>query len=229
MVGDKRLYSMVKDVSSEYGHSVKHADFKKFKDFKMSFNEKGSERSYYVTDYLSDSPDDVLYEFCGIMVTWAMGKKKEHSRKYSDWISSDEFILAKRPTYLQRSRNVSRSTVGKNRELGESLDRLLDAGLIRDTDIHNSFYTWTVNPNCRRLGTCNSLFRVITVSSALDSDDVPENVLDYVMYHETLHLRRGYRPDKRAHDKTFRTWERLFPDWQGCENFLSTKLRDITR
>ncbi|HKM09869.1 MAG TPA: hypothetical protein VJX93_05245 [Candidatus Methanomethylophilaceae archaeon] len=227
MVGDERLYGIIRDVSSRYGCSVKDASFKDFKDFKVSWNRKGSEKSYCVSDYLSDAPDDILYEFFGTLVPRAIGNKKEYSEKYLDWISSDEFVLSKRPTYLQRSRNVSRTTVGKNREIGESLDRLLDAGLIRDTDIHNSFYTWTINPNCRMLGGCNPMFRVITISSALDSDKVPEDVFDYVTYHETLHLRRGFRPDKRAHDKSFRLLERQFPKWQECEKFLSTRLKGI--
>lgn len=220
MNDDAYLYDIISEIALKYDHSIKGASFEKFKDFKVSWNRTGADRIYKISDYVSDSPRKIMYDFLDSVVASATGSKKAYSPEYIDWVTSDDFVLSKRPTYLQRSRNISRTTVGKDKEIGESLDRLIDAELLCDSDIHNSYYTWTTRPGYTKVGSCNPVFRVITISSSLDSEKVPEKVLDYVTYHETLHLRRGYRPHKRAHDKAFRCSERSFPDWKECEKFL---------
>lgn len=221
MIDDEHLYDFICEVASKHGHSVKGASFEKFKDFKVAWNRTGIEKTYKVSDYVSDAPPKILYDFLDSVIARSIGNNNGYSPEYIDWVTSDDFVLTKRPTYLQRSRNVSRTTVGKNKEIGESLDRLIEADLICDSDIHNSYYTWTSRPGYTKVGSCNPVFRVITISSSLDSEKVPDKVLDYVTYHETLHMRRGYRPHKRAHDKAFRSLERSFSDWKECEKFLT--------
>lgn len=221
MSDDEYLYDVISEVASEHGLSIKGASFENFKDFKVAWNRTGVERTYKVSDYVSDAPREILYDFLDSVISRSIGSKKGYSSRYIDWITSDDFVLTKRPTYLQRSRNISRTTLGKDREIGESLDRLIEANLICGSDIHNSYYTWTDRPSFTKVGCCNPVFRVITISSSLDSEKVPEKVLDYVTYHETLHLSRGYRPHRRAHDKTFKCLEHTFPDWKECEKFLT--------
>ena len=55
----------------------------------------------------------------------------------------------------------------------------------------------------------------------MDGPDVPDFVRDYVVYHECLHLRQGYRPGNRTHDSQFRAWEHSFPRWEEAERILS--------
>lgn len=224
MKDNEYLYDIICKVSSKYCQPIKGASFENFKDFKVAWNRTGIEKTYKVSDYVSDAPTEILYDFLDSVIARSTGSKNGYSSEYIDWVTSDDFVLAKRPTYLQRSRNVSRTTVGKDREIGESLDRLMDANMICPEDIHNSYYTWTDRPSYTKIGSCNPVFRVITISSSLDSENVPEKVLDYVTYHETLHMRRGYRPHRRAHDKEFRSLERSFPEWKECEKFL-TKMK----
>ena len=221
MNDDERLYDIVSKISNERGNSVKGASFEKFKDFKVAWNRAGVEKTYKVSDYVSDAPTEILYDFLDSVIARSTGIKNSYSSEYIEWVTSDDFVLTKRPTYLKRSRNVSRTTVGKDKEIGESLDRLMDADLICTEDIHNSYYTWTERPSYTKIGSCNPVFRVITISSSLDSEKGPEQVLDYVTYHETLHLRRGYRPHRRAQDKACKSLEQSFPEWKEGEKFLS--------
>ena len=226
MKEDERLFRLIKEAGSRYRHPVISARFEKFKDFKVTWNRTGKEMSYKVSDYMSDSPDAALYEFLDTLISRNSGNKKGYGPEYLDWVSSDGFVLSKRPVYLERSRNITMSTTGTRRDIGESLDRLLGSGLLVDTDIDNSFFTWTAMPGFTKVGSCNAMFRVVTVSSSLDSDDVPERVLDFVTYHESLHLRRGYRPGRRAHDLAFRESERAFPGWEECEKYLLKMRRE---
>ncbi len=223
---DERLFRLITEAGREHQHQIKGARFEKFKDFKVTWNRTGKERSYKVSDYLSDSPDGVLYDFLDTLISRNSGLRKGYGTEYLEWVSSDGFVISKRPIYLKRSRNITMSTEGRCMEIGESLDRLLESGLLNDSDIDNSFFTWTSKPCFTKVGSCNPMFRVVTISSSLDSCDVPENVLDFVVYHESLHLRRGYRPNRRAHDSDFRNSEHDFPGWEECEKHLLKMRRE---
>jgi len=61
---------------------------------------------------------------------------------------------------------------------------------------------------------------VIAVSRLLDDPDVPEHVLDYVVFHEILHLIRGPHPFRRPHDRGFNAMEAAFPRKEEAERFL---------
>ncbi len=135
-------------------------------------------------------------------------------------VSSNGFITSHRPTFVQRSHNLLRTDMGSSRFIPDSVQRLLDSGLLHASDIDNSWFSWTRHNNIRRLGFCSTMFRVVGISSILDSNDVDEDLLDFVVYHECLHLRHGYRPDERAHDRQFREWEHEYPDWERCESGL---------
>ena len=106
--------------------------------------------------------------------------------------------------YLSRSRNLSRTTAGTCRDLSESVQRLLDAGLLSESDVGNSYMSWTRRGALRRMGFCSTMFRVVGISSVLDSQEVPDHVVDYVVYHECLHLRQGYRPDHRSAERSLK-------------------------
>jgi len=64
------------------------------------------------------------------------------------------------------------------------------------------------------------MMRVVGVSSILDDISVPEFVLDYVVYHESLHLAQGYRPGQKVHDRAFKENERRFPKHEEAEKYL---------
>ena len=129
-----------------------------------------------------------------------------------DWITSYDFVKDKQPLYIARSRNLTRSPEGEHVNLEESYQRLIDMELVeRDEQI---FISWTKQPNVKRVGYCSVLMKVIAISSVLDDPDVPEFVSDYVLYHELIHLSKGFDPFGQIHGNGFRALEQLFPQWK---------------
>lgn len=190
------------------------------KEFYYSWRVSPGRVELRLSDYLEDAPDDVLEAMVRAMHSRSRGISSDLPGTVTDHMSSDVFISGKRPTYIRRSRNLRRTAVGDCRDLHGSVDRLLDSGLLSGEDIDNSYISWTRQDNRRRVGFCSTMFRVIGISSALDSPSVPEPVLDYVVYHECLHLRQRYHPGERSHDSRFRAWERMYPDWRSMEAIL---------
>ena len=225
MKDNERLNRTIKEIASKYNIETGESEFCKFTKIKYVRYVTGNRHVFKISDYLVKAPDDVLEAYVETMITNIFRKNKYYPSKVMDWLLSDEFLISCRPIRLQRSKNISGNTVGKARDLGESLDRLMDMGLVKESDLDGAYYTWTSRPNYRKVGECDILFRTVTISCALDSEKVPEKVLDYVVYHETVHLRRGYRPGEAAHGRKFKELENLYPDGKWCNDFISRNLR----
>lgn len=221
-IQDARLKTLMSPISCADGLILRDAYFLQSKEFRISWRISGDQADVGISDYLSDAPDGVLTEFSRTVFDTMADRKPVCGPEFMDWTTSDGFIMDKRRIYLNRSRNLSRSDAGCPCDLAGSLDRLLDSGLLVAHDIDNSVFAWTVKPNIRRIGYCSPMMRVVAISSALDAPHVPEYVLDYVVYHESLHLRQGYRPFERRHDPEFKRMERMFPRFAEAERYLST-------
>ena len=203
-----------------HGYDKVSASFFPFKDFKACWQRTGNTADFKVTDYLACADGQIIDEFADGLFRRlrSKGKIELYNDRMKDWFQSKEFLDTNRPVYLRRSRNLAYRTEGHNYELMEAFERLKDRGLV--PDIPNTYITWTKGPNRARLGYCSILMRVIAISSALDTEKVPEYVPEYVLYHELLHLRGGLRSLGRYHDKQFKDLERIHPRYREAEDWL---------
>ncbi|WII07299.1 DUF45 domain-containing protein [Methanomassiliicoccales archaeon LGM-RCC1] len=175
-----------------------------------------------LSDYLKDAPDNVLSDECKAIVAWSRGKRYKQSPLLTEYILSPDFIVKSRPIFLQRTRSLKLTEQGKCKNLLDSVERLRDMELIFDDDIRNSYFSWADHMQKYKWGQCNQFFRVVSVNPLLDDDSVPDLVLDFVIYHEILHLRQDMSKAHRPHNAQFRSWEHLFPEYDACEEYLRT-------
>ena len=220
---DLRLKSIASDVFAKRGLVVKEACFTSFKEMNFRWTLKGNAVTLKVSDYLNDAPDEVLEEFLKGAMTYIVGGRHVFGKRYMEYMTSDEFILSKRPVYYRRGRRLLRSDIGEYRNLFDAVQRLVERGLLNESDIQNTLFTWTAEPTFIRLGYCSQMFRIVVISSIFDDPKVPEELLDYVVFHECLHLRQGYRPfNRRPHDSEFQRQERMFPRYEEMESQLKS-------
>ena len=217
---DRELTALIEPVAAKYDCNNIEACFKTFKEFCLSWRFNGNKTTLYISDYLIDAPDHVIENCVDTLFKVIKKKDHEYDDNYMAWVTSDSFINSKRKIYLKRSKNLTRSDIGKTRLISDSVQRLLEQDLLVPSDIDNSIFTWTSRPSYRKVGYCSPMMRVVAISSALDREEIPNYVLDYVVYHESLHLRQGYRPFRRSHDTQFRKMERLFPQYKEAEAYL---------
>ncbi len=196
------------------------AEFVPKKDFWYAWSVRNGRAVLRICDYLQGAPDDVLADFGRSVIERGLGSGWRPPESFVRFVDSDEFILSRRPVFIRRSRNLARTDRGEHAFLPDSVDRLIDAGLLDASDVDCSWFSWTRRDSVRRVGFCATMFRVVGISSALDSPDVPQEALDYVVYHECLHLRQRYRPVGAVHDAEFRRWEGAYPGRDGCERIL---------
>ncbi|MBM4236978.1 MAG: M48 family metallopeptidase [Euryarchaeota archaeon] len=229
---DKRLEKALESIGKDYGFEGIQARFYPFKELKSTWLRSGYRAEFRVSDYLETADDGILVDFGHSLLTRASrrNRRERYSEKLRSWLRSPPFIEANRPTYLDRSRNLSLSAEGGAYDLNEIRLALKDRGLINDSS--DAFISWTVKDNRHRVGYCSVLMKVIAVSSVLDSESVPPFVPEYVLYHELLHLETSEDCLTAGHGAAFRARERLYPGWREAEEWLkrlSSKGQSATR
>ena len=82
---------------------------------------------------------------------------------------------------------------------------------------------WGVRRSWGRLGHYDTLHNTITLSPVLDSPNVPRFVVDFIVYHEMLHVifeGAGNYGFRRHHPPEFRRTERAHPDYEAVKKFI---------
>jgi hypothetical protein len=219
METEEILRTTFKEVGKEYGFDKVEAEFVAFKEFKVRWQRSYKWADFKVSDYLADAPPEVIEGIARIIFSRISGSgSKEYPKNMEEWLTNCEFAKANRPTYLRRSRNLTGSAKGKCRDLTESYNRLVEQGMIPQMD--DIVFTWTKEPNIRRVGYCSVLMRVIAISSVFDTESIPEFVLDFIVYHEMLHMMRGFDPLGKLHDAEFQAEESKYPMKTESEEWL---------
>lgn len=225
-LNDFRLKRIAAPLFESRGYRLKEAYFTAFKEMNFRWEINGKDIIFKMSDYLDDAPDEVIEDFVKGALTYIFGGRHVWGKTYLDYARSDEFILSKRPVYYRRGRRLARTDVGEYRNIFDAVQRLIDRGLLTADDIENTLFSWTSDPTLTRLGYCTQMFRIVVISRVFDDPDIPEDLFDFVVYHECMHLRQGYRPfNRNPHDAAFRESMHLYPG----EHELEARLKDIPK
>jgi predicted metal-dependent hydrolase len=209
-----------RSIGTTYGYEEVEADFESYKEFKSTWLKCGKKVSFKISDYLNGADTWLIGDFARSLYTRIAKNGPPHlySDRLKAYLQSEEFVTRNQPTYIRRSRNLSKSPQGRNYNLKETYENLLAKGMVKEFD-HTSL-NWTRSDNHMRVGSCSVLMKVISISSVLDNDAVPDYVHEYVLYHELLHLEDGLDVGKRHHTSSFKARERAYPKWRESEDWL---------
>ncbi|MDR0778990.1 MAG: hypothetical protein LBE48_06115 [Methanomassiliicoccaceae archaeon] len=207
------------ETGKEYGYDSVTAEFSGFREFKIKWRRSCGWAEFEVSDYVNDAPREVLNGLAEtIFSRISRQTRKCYPKEMMEWITSDEFVKKKQPLYLMRARNITRSSAGEHIDLALSYQRLADLGLVNfDNDL---VLRWTKQPNTKRIGYCSVLMKVVVISSVFDSPDIPALVSDYVLYHELIHLNKGFDPFGQRHGIDFRVLEHMHPQHEEASEWL---------
>jgi predicted metal-dependent hydrolase len=85
--------------------------------------------------------------------------------------------------------------------------------------------TWSEHSARRLLGHYDAAHNTIVVSRIFDRPDTPRYAVEYLMYHEMLHLKHPVTISKgrrRVHPREFKEDEALFPQLAAARAYLKT-------
>ena len=111
--------------------------------------------------------------------------------------------------YGRCSRKIDQHRGGEHKDLYESYGRLMEQNLIENLD-DNIYLTWIEDDdNCRHTST---LLKVAAINTKLDSEGVPDEIIDTIIYEAICNIRAGQR-DFRKEGGIGYDWNNL-PTWQ---------------
>jgi len=177
-----------------------------------------------LSDLLEGAPERVLESIAHILLAKIFRKpiEKKHVAQYRRYVASHE-VSAKAHLVRQvrgRKRITSpNGSVYHLEEIFEDLNRRFFHGLLARPQM-----TWSQIKSRWSLAHYDPSHNAIVVSRVFDHPRVPKYALEYIVYHEMLHLKhpvklRGSR--RCVHGKDFQAEEKLFPELERAKAFLN--------
>jgi hypothetical protein len=176
-----------------------------------------------ISDLLEGAPEPVLRSIAHILLAKMYRKpiNREHSTRYRRYVSTHHMSQKAHLVRQMRGRKRIRSAQGHVyhlEEVFEDLNRRFFYGLLA-----RPLMTWSGERSRNRLGHYDPAHNAIVVSSIFDHPRVPPYVVEYIVYHEMLHLKhpvklRGSR--RCVHSAEFQAEEKLFDHLDAAKEFL---------
>jgi hypothetical protein len=182
-----------------------------------------------LSDVFRDAPLQVQRALAFILVAKLLRKRtpQMHDRVYRDYATLPHVLRAADLARRRRGRKLITGARGNH----HNLDRLF-ARLNRryfDGELHKPTLTWSQRRTRRILGHHDPVHDTIVISKTLDAPDVPEWFVEYILYHEMLHIKHPARlvnGRRLYHTKAFRTEEERYPLYAEAQEWLSHVARE---
>ncbi len=177
------------------------------------------------SDLLEGAPENVIEAIAHILLAKIYKKPIEtlHATRYRRYVSSHDLSTKAHLVRQMRGRKrieTPKGTVYDLDEVFDDLNRRFFYGLMGRPQL-----TWSRDHARNMLGHYDPAHNTIVVSRIFDSLRVPRFAVEYILYHEMLHLKhpvklRGSR--RCIHGPEFQAEERLFPHLHEAKQFLKT-------
>jgi hypothetical protein len=176
-----------------------------------------------LSDILRSAPLSVLEAAAAILLGRLYRRRAPRElidayRHYSVARGTHRRVMA---TRLKRGRRNESGAQGANHNLAplfSSLNRKYFGGRLHRPRLGWSKRNWRAQLGCFDPG-----LDQIVVNTRLDRAEVPQYVVEYVLYHEMLHVRHPIRVAAcglQAHSAAFRAEERRFAEYEHAHKFL---------
>jgi hypothetical protein len=176
-----------------------------------------------LSDLLEGAPEPVLRAIAHILLAKMYRQPIDRSQaaRYRKYVASHEIVRKAHLVRQIRGRKLLRPARGHVFDLDavfEELNTRFFHGLMARPRM-----SWSQTKTRRILGHYDPAHNAIVITRLFDHPGVPRFVLEYVVYHEMLHLKhpvklRGSR--RCVHSAEFQAEEKLFPRAAEAEGFL---------
>ena len=176
-----------------------------------------------ISDLLEGAPDAVLRAIAHILLAKMYRKpiERSHAIRYHRYVASHELVRKAHLVRQIRGRKLLRAPKGYFYDLDEIFEHLnarFFHGLMARPRM-----SWSQTRTRRILGHYDPAHNAIIISRIFDHFAVPRHAVEYIVYHEMLHLKhpvrlRGSR--RCVHSPEFQAEEKLFPKLAEANAFL---------
>ena len=179
-----------------------------------------------ISDLFVDAPEEVSEALAAILLSKLYGKKVDpkYQRIYRRYTLSP--VMQERGRQARTARGRPRPRPGPSGHFYH-LEAVFDTVNRNyfDSELPKPHLSWTPGKARSVLGRYDFHADVIFVSRFLDRETVPEYVIQYIVFHEMLHVKHGteVRESREiVHSAAFRREERQFEHFEAANRWLDS-------
>lgn len=185
-----------------------------------------------ISEMCSDMPSEPARALAFILVAKLLNKKVPAAAKrvYSQYASSLELRERSAENKRSRGRKIVTTETGKYFDLGEVFDHI--NAVYFEPKLPRPAISWSARQTYRILGHHDAVHETIIISRSLDAADVPRYVIEFVMFHEMLHMAHPTRivnGRRYSHTPEFRRDERKFINFAKAEAWIERNIVKIKK
>lgn len=176
-----------------------------------------------VSDLLREAPPPVHRALAHILIAKLFRKRvgSEHQELYREFAFQPHVVRASDLARRERGRKHLSGSLGQVYDLEQIFARLNRRYF--ENQLVKPVLSWSQRRTRRILGHHDRIHDAIVISRTLDSSEMPLFMIEYVLYHEMLHVKHSPRLINRRrifHHTAFRADERRFQYFDEAMAFL---------
>jgi hypothetical protein len=198
-------------------------EYRSFSSLRSTIRLRNNHVEVRVADLLADAPPIVHEALAEILLAQLYRRRPSQEARacYLSYIYSPSVRHRVDALRRQRGRKRLLPPRGRRYDLEEIFDQL--NARYFDGTMERARLGWSPHRSRSILGHYDSAHGTITISRWFDSPAVPRYLVEYLVFHEMLHIkfpvqRDGHR--RIVHSRTFREAERSFPHYQEARRRL---------
>ena len=185
-----------------------------------------------IAQIFADAPLLVQKSLASILVSKILRRRVPQAdlENYQVYVKTETIQTQAFENRRQRGRKIVTTAKGEVYDLEEIFDRL------NRTYFQNSLpkpvLTWSAQKTFQRLGHHDSTHKTLVISKSLDDKKIPAFVVEYVVYHEMLHIKHPtiVRNGRRYnHTPAFRRDEENFRYFADADAWIERNARALKR
>lgn len=185
-----------------------------------------------IAEICQDMPLEIQRDLAFILVAKLLKKRipKEATENYRSFIKTNEMREKNSNSRKEKGRKIISTAKGKFFDLELMFDELNEVYF--ENSIPKQTLTWSARKTYRILGHHDSNHQTIVISKSLDEKTVPNYVVQYVLFHEMLHVKHPTKivNGRRAiHTPEFRREEKEFDFYTQAEKWIEDNIVQIKR
>lgn len=181
-----------------------------------------------LSDICKACPPEVTRALAFVLVAKLLGKRvpAAYERAYREYSMAPDVVRSSDIARKRRGRKMISSAQGATYDLDRMFlkinRRYFDSALPKPT------ITWSQRRTRSILGHHDRVHETITISKSLDSPQVPEWFVEYILYHEMLHIKHAAQVingRRYYHTAAFRLDEKRFSKYDAAQTWLEQAAR----
>jgi hypothetical protein len=181
-----------------------------------------------ISDIFRDAPPGVQRALAFILIAKLLRRPtpQVHERIYRDYAFSPKIQRDADMEGLRRGRKAVSTSRGSYHNLDRLFSRLNQRYF--DGEMEKPALAWSQRRTRRILGHSYRNDQTIIISRTLDAPDVPEWLVEYILYHEMLHIKHPARVVKGrrlSHSKAFLADEERYHHFDEAQEWLDREAR----